>query len=861
MSKLTRSPRVAFVALLLTYLVLAVGYSLADPVYESTDELRHFRYVRHLVVHRSLPVQRIDAPRAQSHHPPLYYALGALVSAWVPLEEDVYYEPPENPFWGYRYWEVSTDNKNQYLHRGDGLFQTSPGHNVTLAVYVVRWMTILIGAGVVWLTYRVGCEVFEADGTPSPLQRRHSDGAPSSPLQRRHSDGARSAHALALGGAALVAFNPQFLYLSGAINNDIPAALCSVAVLWACVRLVRSGPNLRNDVILGVLYGLALLTKFNLLALLAPIGLAYLLAAWPSRHHLYKGAIPMAHNLHRGAIPMAHNLHRGAIPMAHSHHLYKGAIPMARDWQAVLRSAARVAGLAALISGWWFLRNWRLYGDPTGMKQLNELWAGRPATGNWWVIEQSLPYLWSSLWGRFGYGQVPLPQPIYQALLAFCLVSLAGYLVPRPSAVRHPSNSQSANLQPPTSNLQPPTSNPQPPTANRQSLALLGATGLTFVAVVLYYMVIQPAGAMGRFLFPGLPALALILVHGLSRLFRYVRSRILGTRKPRPQDYDGVTQAVSLAVIIGMVALATYALLGVLAPAFARPRPLTASEMESLPNPTEVEFGGLARLLGYQVSPVTVEPGGVVEVTLYWQALDRTDQDYAVFVHLLSRIGTMVAQRDTYPGLGRYPTSAWEPGAAFADTYRVHVPDTAYAPDVGYVQVGMYFPDGPRLTTSDGRDAVRLETVEVRPRAGELPNPLAVRFGDQMMLVGYALDRRVVQPGDTVGLTLYWQAMAPMEVDYRVFAHVLGVQDQVWANSDSELVRGANRTSQWEPGDIVEETRELTVGATTPPDFYDVEVGVYGFDVGRLPVVAEDGHLIHDRVLLSKIQVVDDDVE
>ena len=743
-----------FPLLLVAYLVLAVGYSLADPLYESTDELRHFRYVRHLVAYRSLPVQRPDAPRAQSHHPPLYYGLGALASGWVPIAQEVYYEPTENPFWAYRYWEVSDDNKNQYLHGDDELFREGPFHDVALAVYLVRWMTVLIGAGVVWLTYRIGREIFKVDGAGWP--------------------------ALALGGTALVAFNPQFLYLSGAVNNDVPAALCGAAVLLVCVRLVRKGPSLRTDVTLGILFGLALLTKFNLLALLALITLAYLLAVRPTH-----------------------------------------------DWRAFLRGAVVVAGQATLISGWWFLRNWRLYGDPTGLNQLNELWAGRPATGNWWVIRQSLPYLWSSLWGRFGYGQVPLPQPIYQGLLIFCLVSLIGYLLPRRRSL------------------------------SPAILLLLGMTVLTFTAVVFYYMLIQPAGAMGRFFFPGLPAFALLLFLGLSRFF------------PRR-----LTWAVSLAVIVGMVALATYGLVGVLAPAFTRPRPLTESEIGSVPNPTDVRWtvdgGSVAQLLGYQVTPAVVEPGGMVEVTLYWQALTRTDQDYAVFVHLLSEVGTMVAQRDTYPGLGRYPTTAWEPGVAFADTYRVHVPETAYAPDVGYVQIGIYLPDGPRLTTPEGDDALSLAMVEIRrqptpllpPLEGEGrggPNPLNVNFGNQAALVGYTLDQRVVRPGDPIRLTLHWRALAPMETDYCVFAHVLGVEDQVWASSDSQPAGGAAPTSQWQADQTVEDTHELVVGLTTPPGFYDVEVGIYPLGGERLPVVAEDGRWLGNRVLLSKIRVVSDE--
>ncbi|RLC98879.1 MAG: hypothetical protein DRI77_04005 [Chloroflexi bacterium] len=719
--------RLSIGIVLLAYLALAIAYSLNSPLYEPTDELRHFRYVRHVAVYHSLPVQSAEGPRAQSHHPPLYYVLGALVSGWVPIAQEVYYEPTVNPHWDSRVWEVSSDNKNQYLHSDDvGQFGKLPHlYGVTLAVYLVRWLTTLISAGVVWLTYLVGRELF----TEQP--------------------------ALAVGAAALVAFNPQFIYLSGAVNNDIPAALCGAAVLLMCVRLVRRGHTSRTALTLGLLYGLALLTKLHLAALLGPIELAYVLVAWRTR-----------------------------------------------NWRAFLRGNLIILGLAAVISGWWFGRNLALYGDLTGMSRVNELWAGRSPAGNWWAVQQGLPYLWSSLWGRFGYGQLPLPQTVYRALLYFCALALAGYLIPRRSL----------------------------PWAG---LALLATTCLTFTVVVVYYILIQPAGAMGRFLFPALPAFAILLMGGL------------GCFLPRR-----LTWAASLTVTLGMATLAVYGLTGVLAPAFSRPRLLTESEIEAAPNRMDVEFGNVARLLGYRVEPAAVAPGDDVDVTLYWRALARPEQNYVVFIHLLSDAGTMIAQRDTHPGLGGYPTTAWQPGVTFADTYRLHVPETAYTPDAGYVQVGLYLPGGPRLATSDGRDALRLTQVEIQPRPGEFPNPLDANFDDQIMLAGYDLDRRVARPGETIHLTLYWRSLTAVNENYRVFAHVLGVQDQVWASSDSPLTGDAVPAGQ-----IIEDVRDLTVGLTTPPGFYDIEVGLH-ISGDRLPVVAEDGHWLGGRVLLSKIRVV-----
>jgi 4-amino-4-deoxy-L-arabinose transferase-like glycosyltransferase len=724
---------------LLAYLILAVAYAVNSPIYEPTDELRHVRYVRHLADYRELPVQTADGPRAQSHHPPLYYALSALASGWASVGEGVYYNPPANRYWGYRYWTVSDDNKNQYLHGEDERF---PFRGVALAVYLMRGLNVLIGAGVVWLTHRAGRAAFPKRA------------------------------GVAIAGAAIVAFNPQFIYLSAAVNNDVMAAFFGTATLWACIRLIRRGPSFRLDVALGVLYGLALLTKFHLLALLAPIGLSYLIAVWPTSPH-------------------TDSLNRRAFI------------------KRVASGLLVVLGLAVLIAGWWFRRNYILYGDLTGMSKVNELWAGRPAAAHLWTLPQSLPYLWSSLWGRFGYGQIPMPQVVYDGLLVFCTISLLGY-------------AGKAERRRPDVRL------------------LLAIFPLTFAAVVSYYILIQPAGAMGRFLFPALPAFALLITRGFGCLF------------PRR-----LTEIAHGTVTIAMLLLAIYALLGVLAPAYARPRPLDAAEIKAIPNRSNAaQFDEIARLLGYRVSPTHIRPGETIDVTVYWQALAPAERDYAVFVHLLSESGEiMVAQRDTYPGLGRYPTSVWEPGVAFADVYRLFIPEAAYAPDRAYVQVGLYLPDGPRLATTDGRDAVRLETVEIDAPPEEIPNSLNVNFGDQITLAGYRLDRRAARPGEEIALTLYWQAQAPLQKDYRVFAHVLGVDDQVWANADSPPV---TPTSRWSPGEIVQDVRRLQIGATTPPSFYDIEIGVYRFEDGRLPVIAADGRSLGSVFLLSKIRVLED---
>ncbi|HHH41766.1 MAG TPA: phospholipid carrier-dependent glycosyltransferase [Chloroflexi bacterium] len=720
--------------ILLAFVLLAGAVSVVNPLFESTDEIRHYRYIRRLVVEHRLPVQGAERVRSQSHHPPLYYLLSALASGWVPSPHTPEYQQPINPFWGYRLWEVSVDNKLQYWH---GLAERFPFREGYLAAVIPRWVNVLLGAVTVWLTYRLGRRVW----------REHP--------------------ALAWGAAALVAFNPQFLYLSGAMNNDIIAAATGTAVLLVSLEVAQEGLQRDRLLRLGLAYGLALLAKFHLVTLGGIIALALALGVvgWSG----------------------------GPVVR------WSGGRALGR-W---LGGMGVVLGVAALLAGWWFLRNWWLYGDPTGLNKVNELWLGRPAGGNWWALWQGLPYLWSSLWGRFGYGQIPLPQPIYSGLLAFVLLALGGYLRPR-------------RAESPTPIL---------------ALGLLLTTVLAFTAVVFYYILIQPAGPMGRFLFPALPAFAVLLVGGLHRWLR------------RPVWTAG-------GVAVGMGLLALVALGGYLAPAVRSPPPAPSPPPG---RPLEVRFGDVARLLAVEVHPTTLRPGEPLFVTVTWEPLRRTERPYTVYVHLIDEADVLIAQRDTWPGLGRAPTTGWQPGRPFVDTYRVDLPETAYAPDRAAVRVGLYEATSGRLPAfgSDGEplgDGVAVGTVTVEPRPGPWPNPLEANFGDEIALVGYRLEPRTLRAGETFTLTLYWRPLKEPRYDYLVFAQVIDPAWQVWGSRD-----GAG--PGWTPGQVVEDVRRITLRPDTPPGSYPIQVGLFHGETGRLPVLAPDGHHKDERVLLGPVRV------
>jgi hypothetical protein len=299
----------------------------------------------------------------------------------------------------------------------------------------------------------------------------------------------------------------------------------------------------------------------------------------------------------------------------------------------------------------------------------------------------------------------------------------------------------------------------------------------------------------------------------------------------------------------------------VIAPHYAPPPELTAEQITAIPNRVEADFGGEMKLLGYDLKTNAVRPGEAVRLILYWQAQIQMDRNWSIFVHVVDDAGVIVAQRDRYPGMGAWATTLLRPGQTFADDYVIPLPEAAYGPTAAHIEVGLYdLSDGARLPLLNGADALTLTRLDILARAGEVPNALRQNFGNQIELTGYDMSPRALRPGETLSLTLYWQALAPLHDNYSVFAHVRGEGETLWAGQgqDSWPQKGAAPTSSWEVGQIIPDKYELTLQPDTPTGLYDVEVGLYdSATLERLQLIADDGRPTDaDFVYLSKIRVI-----
>jgi len=740
--------------ILAAYGLLAIIYSLVTPIFEASDELWHYPMVRYLAQNGlQLPPQDPASPgpwRQEGSQPPLYYLLAAALTAGIDTADmdDVRRINPHADIGVVR----PDGNANMIVHRTD--LEALPWRGTALAVHIIRLFSVALGLATVLVTYQLARAVFP-DWPP-----------------------------VALGAAALNAFLPMFLFISGSVNNDNLSNLLGNLLTLLIVRLLKDAPSpssrrdLRDYAVIGVVAGAGLLSKLNIGFLIPLVALALLVAS----------------------------LRR-------------------RCWRPLVVGGAVSGGLTILIAGWWYLRNWQLYGDPTGLSMFLQM-VGRRA------VPANLAQLWSerhsftqAYWGFFGGVNVPLPDAVY---LIFNLIGGVGLLGAGAfiiyAAARRPLPNREIT-----------------PVWLPAAVTIIWPA-ITFISYLRWTA--ETPASQGRLVFGALSALSLWMAAGLLWWL---------PRRARPAAMGGV------GVYFFAVAALTPFL--VIAPAYRTPPPVESRAPETTFYNNERR---LFALLEGAVTQPAIHPEQYVLIETAWEMAAETERDWSLFVHLVTPDGVIVGQRDIYPGQGTLATSDLPAGRTWRNPIAVWLPPTAYAPMTLDVILGWYHhPSGERLRLADGGETWKIGQVEVLPRESDLnvPNPISINFENQIELVGYALTDLSPAAGSRLELTLYWRALRPIEYDYKVFANVLDPATLTkYAASDGMPAQWQRPTTTWTPGEIIEDVHILNISPETPPGIYELELGLYreapDGTFPRLRIVTVDGGMAFNFIYLNRVRVL-----
>ncbi len=582
---------------------------------------------------------------------------------------------------------------------------------------------------------------------------------------------------LALACVALVGFNPQFLALSSAFSNDNAIVALSAATLLLLLQLADGRDPGRVVPLLAITAGLAPLAKLSGLALL---GFTLLSLAWLAWRR--------------------------------------------RDPRWLLATAGPVIFAAALLSGWWYWRNIQLYGSLTGLNFMLPEQMGRSWRLERWLREEAageMVGIWWSSWGLFGWFTVLMPRWIYHTITGMAGLALVGLgLAWRERGQDQPGRLDDSDW-----------------IAWPQLGWLLLWAGIVSVSLLRWLTISK--GGQGRLLFPAIATLAILLVAGWRRLFapalEALGRRFLPSFDEEAEDPEaaaildaerGDTMLAGL-LIATLYALAAYALLFVIRPAYAHPPIISQTAIPASATPVDLVFGEGLRLVAAE-HPERVTAGEDFPVTLYWQAERELERDGYVAMFAMrqwpnlkkdSLMWQSMVPELGYPGRGTTPPRLLRPGpGAFVDRRLLTTPEVDQHV-AGRLVLSIFDPDTDSSWPIRGQDGTTWvsefaidapdadsDSLPTGPPLASFDNGLRVWLAPQQFppirgglqtLAWYD----ITSPNST---SLVWHVDQPLQEDLQIFVHILDEDGNFLEAFDGTLGSShAYPARYWRTGEVV----------------------------------------------------------
>jgi len=399
------------VAIVTLYLLLATLYALQTPPWQAPDEPAHYNYARHIAEMGRLPIlEPGDYPAA--------YLEACKAARFAPSFsiDRIKYESHQPPL---------------YYTLASLVYRAASGQPIGVRLRAMRLLSVLLGAAALALIYACACRLL-----------------PERPW-------------LAAAVGLVCATLPMHLTMTAAVNSDALAELLIVLIGFLVLRR-RDDYSLRYRLLLGLLLGLAFLTKMQTYTAFGFCAVALLCDARDQKH----------------------------------------------PWPWLLRNGATILAIAVLVAAPWIWRNMQVYGwnDPLAMIRHDQVVQGQLTTSAFLaqyglaaLLRGLLQTTFHSFWGQFGWMAAPMHPRVYQVLGGVSGLSLAGLIVWLwRGGWRNPWSD-----------------------ARRESLILLAWVAITAAGYLWWNL--SYVQHQGRYLFPALLPIALGLMLGLDQAAQNIR--------------------------------------------------------------------------------------------------------------------------------------------------------------------------------------------------------------------------------------------------------------------------------------------------------------------------------------------------
>jgi len=281
-------------------------------------------------------------------------------------------------------------------------------------------------------------------------------------------------------------------------------------------------------------------------------------------------------------------------------------------------------------------------------------------------------------------------------------------------------------------------------------------------------------------------------------------------------------------------------------------------------------------LHGYTVSSDELQAGDTLFVTLYWQALQRTSEDYEIFIQIINDNGDVVGATHDFPYNGMYRSRIWTTDELTATHHWLKLSDEL--PVGRYtLRAGLYrmLHNEPLITegASANSENDAILAPDLRVTAPPAVTPITeletdIQFGDLLQLSGLDIttndeqlaynDTWTVTPESSIDFTFEWDVLSRPDRDYSLFLHVTPVDEPVpVVQADTSLGTTSYPSGTWRVDDRLQDSVTLNLQQNLTNGVYEVWIGVYFYaDNSRLtPMIAgesqADGRLLLGRLNLE----------
>jgi len=263
-------------------------------------------------------------------------------------------------------------------------------------------------------------------------------------------------------------------------------------------------------------------------------------------------------------------------------------------------------------------------------------------------------------------------------------------------------------------------------------------------------------------------------------------------------------------------------------------------ELANLPNASQLDFGGYARLIGHQLETPEVASGDRASLTLFWEpTAPFPAADFSVYLGLRDSEGNLVARADSMP-VGRHiPVNMWEPDRVLRDVHSIRIPPGTppgeYSLEIGFFSqelgeaLEIRDEDGPRGNrVSIARQRIKeppgLATDEADlgvEYALEAPKPLG-EGGPTLLGYDWGAPTQV-RAGDGLPLALLWRAGARAPAGVELYLQLVAGEER-WQRSRGHPLGGAYPPDQWKEGELARDTWTALLPVDAPAGRYQLDL-------------------------------------